>query len=121
MAATVTRQRQRQRRRILAGLCAGIVFSIAGRLLDLRWHATHEEFETGADQLRAHWLAWLGALMLLVAAAAAWRARDRLRNWATAATLAGAISYGLVAAWHFWEHTQHREVAPPMRCWSSPR
>jgi hypothetical protein len=98
------------RRRILTGLWAGLVVSIAGRLLDLRWHATHDEFETGTDQLQAHWLAWLGALVLLVAAAAAWRGREQLRNPATAATLAGAIGYGLVAARHFWEHSQHREA-----------
>jgi uncharacterized membrane protein len=82
--------------------------SVAGRLLDLRWHATHQEFETGADQLQAHWLAWLGALVLLLIAAAAWR--SRLRNRAIALTLAGAVTYGLVAVWHFWQHTRHQEA-----------
>jgi hypothetical protein len=28
---------------------------------------------------------------------------------ATAATLAGAVGYGLVAAWQFFEHSQHRK------------
>jgi hypothetical protein len=42
------------RRRLLTGLWAGIVVSIAGRLLDLRWHATHDEFETEVlEQLQA--------------------------------------------------------------------
>jgi hypothetical protein len=42
------------RRRLLTELWAGIVVSIAGRLLDLRWHATHDEFETEVlEQLQA--------------------------------------------------------------------
>jgi cytochrome bd-type quinol oxidase subunit 2 len=98
------------RRRLVAGLWAGIAVSVAGRLLDLRWHATHQEFETGADQLQAHWLAWLGALLLLLVAAGAWRSRARLRNRAITLTLAGAVGYGLVAGWHFWEHTRHQEA-----------
>jgi hypothetical protein len=99
------------RRRLVAGLWAGIVVSVAGRLLDLRWHATHQEFETGADQLQAHWLAWLGApLVLLLVAAGAWRGRAHLRNRAITLTLVGAVAYGLVAVWHFWQHTRHQEA-----------
>lgn len=97
------------RQRLLIGLWAGVIGFLAGRLLDLRWHVTHDEFETAADQLQAHWLAWLGALVLLVAAAGAWRSRPQLRTAATAAILAGGVGYAVVAAWHFWEHSQHRE------------
>jgi hypothetical protein len=71
----------------------------------------HQEFETGADQLQAHWLAWLGALVLLLVAAGAWRSRAHLRNPAVVLTLVGAVGYGLVAGWHFWEHTRHQEAA----------
>lgn len=42
--------------------------SIAGHLVDLCWHAAHDEFETANDRPRAHWLAWLGALVLLATA-----------------------------------------------------
>ena len=45
----------------------GLGALVAGRLFDLWWHSTHEGFETAGDQLQAHWLAWLGALVLLAA------------------------------------------------------
>jgi hypothetical protein len=51
--------------RLAAALWIGFGASIAGRLLDLQWHVTHDEFETAGDQVRAHWLAWLGAVVLL--------------------------------------------------------
>lgn len=42
---------------------------VAGQLVDLRWHAAHgHRFETAADQLGAHWLIWLGVLVLLIVA-----------------------------------------------------
>jgi hypothetical protein len=40
----------------------------AGQLIDLRWPATHPGLERATDQLQAHWLIWLGALLTLAAA-----------------------------------------------------
>lgn len=88
-------------------LALGVVVFIAGRLLDAWWHAGDDEFETGADQLQAHWLVWLGAL--LVFAAAVQGVRERLSAGYLVA-LSGALGYAVVAAWHFYEHTEHREV-----------
>jgi hypothetical protein len=51
--------------RVEAGLWIRLTASVVGRLVDLQWHATHDEFETASDQVRAPWLAWLGALVLL--------------------------------------------------------
>jgi hypothetical protein len=94
------------------GFVLGLLTSLAGRALDRRWHATHDEFETGADQLQAHWLAWLGAAVLLVTAAMAWR-QPWLRHPLVAAALVGAIGYAVVAGWHFWEHSQLRDPDLP--------
>jgi hypothetical protein len=38
-------------RTLVPSLWAGLSVSTAGRALDLRWHATHDEFETANDQL----------------------------------------------------------------------
>jgi hypothetical protein len=96
--------------RLAALLWLGLVVLIAGRLLDLRWHATHDEFETASDQLRAHWLAWLGALILLAAAVVVFR---RQRGRGLSALLIGAAGYGVVAGWHLYEHSQDRDPDLP--------
>ncbi|HZA76931.1 MAG TPA: hypothetical protein VE623_11140, partial [Acidimicrobiales bacterium] len=67
------------------------------------WHATHDEFETGADQLQAHWLVWLGALVIL---AAAMRGTLQRPTAGYRIVVAGALGYLAVAVWHFYEHTQ---------------
>jgi len=102
----VTRTLQRLARppRLLA---FGVATFVAGRLLDAWWHTGHDEFETGADQIQAHWLAWLGTLLIMAAAAQGVRER---RSPGYALTLAGALGYAVVAAWHYYEHTERREV-----------
>ena len=40
-------------------LWATLIVQVAGRLIDARWHATHDEFEGASQQLQAHWLIWL--------------------------------------------------------------
>jgi hypothetical protein len=88
-------------------LAFGVAAFIAGRLLDARWHAGHDEFETGADQIQAHWLVWLGTLLTLAAAIQGVGERP---SPGYSIALAGALGYGVVAAWHFYEHTERREV-----------
>jgi hypothetical protein len=61
-------------------LLVGLIVFIAGRLVDLAWHTTHDEFETAADQLRAHSVVWLGNLLLMAAAALAVSARTTNRS-----------------------------------------
>lgn len=97
--------------RSAAGLIIGLAASIAGRVIDLRWHATHDEFETVSDQLRAHWLAWLGALVLLLVALSA--TVQRRSSPAMTAVLIGAVAYAPIAAWHLYEHSQHRDPDLP--------
>jgi cytochrome bd-type quinol oxidase subunit 2 len=97
--------------RLAAALWIGFGASIAGRLLDLQWHVTHDEFETAGDQVRAHWLAWLGAVVLLVAVAVA--LSQRRASPALTALFVGTAGYAVVSVWHFYEHSQHRDPDLP--------
>jgi hypothetical protein len=89
----------------LRAIWLGIVFQLAGRLLDLRWHLTHDHFEGAADQLQAHWLAWLGILVTAVATTlAVTRLGPRARNLGYPIALLGCAVYIPAAIWHFIEH-----------------
>lgn len=105
----IERRLRRRRDGVVIGLWAGLVASVAGVLFDLRWHATHDEFEGAAEQLEAHWLMWLGAALLLVAATAGLRERGRAANVGTAAVLGGAAAYAALSVWHFAEHNAGRD------------
>jgi hypothetical protein len=92
-------------------LWGAFAVQIAGRLLDFWWHATHDEFETGRDQITAHWLVWLGTLLVL--AAAVWALRTVLsepeRRGYLVVLWSNAL-YGVVAVFHFIQHLNHQEV-----------
>jgi hypothetical protein len=103
---------QERVRRLRLIVVAGAVVLTAGRLLDLWWHATHEEFETGMQQVQAHWLAWLGAIMLLGASAVGLR-RPVYRSPGFTVVFASACLYVVVAGWHFWLHQQFRDPDLP--------
>jgi hypothetical protein len=92
-----------QERTALKALWIAVAVQIAGRALDFRWHATHDEFEGTIQQLEAHWLLWLGTAALLIVAAAAVRRLPR-PNPGWTLTLASAVIYVPVAVWHFIEH-----------------
>jgi hypothetical protein len=82
--------------------------------LDLQWHAGHDEFETASDQLRAHRLAWLGGLVLLVTAALA--VRQGHRGGMLSALLVGTTGSAGAAVCHFY-----RDGAAERRLESEPR
>jgi hypothetical protein len=92
-------------RRVLAAVWVGLAAWLAGRLVDARWHATHDEFEGTSQQIKAHWLAWLGVAVTLIVAIVAARQFAALRRSAGVRTLvaAGAL-YAIVGVWHFIEH-----------------
>jgi hypothetical protein len=92
-------------------LALGVGLLVVGRLIDLAWHATHPEFETGADQVRAHAVVWLGALITLWAATFA--VLRRVRQLGYPVVLIGAIGYAAVAVWHFIEHANGRDPDLP--------
>lgn len=98
-------------RAIFRGLWAAFVVQVAGRLLDFRWHATHDEFETGRDQITAHWLVWLGTALVLAVAVWALRAgrSDHERRGFLIILWSNAL-YVLVAVTHFIQHLHHQEV-----------
>jgi hypothetical protein len=55
--------------RLFPALLIGFGAQIAGRLIDLQWHLTHEEFEGAVEQLQAHWLIWLTTVFVIGVAA----------------------------------------------------
>jgi hypothetical protein len=92
-------------------VAVGIAVATVGRVIDLSWHARHKEFETGMDQIQAHSVAWLGALILLVSATIA--VSNRLRTAGFVTILASASLYAVVAVWHFLLHVQGRDPDLP--------
>jgi hypothetical protein len=79
---------------------AGAV-QVAGRLVDLRWHAAHPGFERAGDQVQAHWLIWLGVLGGLAAALAGLR---QVRDRGLMVVASASVAYAGLAGWHFAEH-----------------
>jgi hypothetical protein len=75
---------------------------IVGRLVDLQWHLTHDEFEGTTQQFRAHTVVWIGVLLVLAVTTIAVRLGIRGTGYLVA--LAGAVVYVPVAVWHFIEH-----------------
>lgn len=92
-------------------LLIGFFGQIVGRLVDLRWHLTHEEFEGAVEQLRAHWLIWPTTIFVLGVAAVAVRdARQSGQRGGFLVVLVANLGYGVVAIIHFFQHLDHLEV-----------
>ena len=97
--------------RVSWALVAGFGAQIAGRLVDLRWHLDHDEFEGGAQQLEAHWLIWLAtAFVLVVAFHAVTRVGDPASRRGYLVVLYGNVAYAVLAVVHFFQHLNHQEV-----------
>jgi hypothetical protein len=79
---------------------------LLGRLLDLRWHLTNEEFEGVSEQFEAHWLLWLGVLGTLLIALLAARQPEtpQPERRGYLFLLGSGLGYSGVAVWHFIEH-----------------
>lgn len=101
----------RDDRRLLRSLWAAFAVQVAGRLLDFWWHATHAEFETASDQLQAHWLVWIGTVLVLVVAARAIRTgvQGQVRAGYLTVVTANAL-YVPIAVAHFIQHMNFQEV-----------
>jgi hypothetical protein len=97
--------------RVFRLLLVAFALQIAGRLLDLRWHATHEEFEGGIEQLQAHWLIWLATLLMTAVAIIGIRITTvpSQRRGYTLVLIAN-IAYVVVAVVHFFQHLNELEV-----------
>lgn len=97
--------------RLFRLLLIAFTVQVLGRLLDFRWHATHEEFETGGDQIQAHWLVWLGTIIALAVGIVALRSvrspNERRGYWTV---VAGNSLYVPVAVLHFIQHLNREEV-----------
>lgn len=90
------------REKPLLALLAAVAVVIVGRLVDLQWHLTHDEFEGTTQQIRAHLVVWIGVLMVFTVSA--WAVRGGIGGVAFRLALAGATLYIPVALWHFIEH-----------------
>jgi hypothetical protein len=89
----------------LRALWTAVGIQLAGRLLDLRWHLTHDEFEGTSQQFEAHWLLWLGVLATIAVAAWAVLRHERLAGYpGYLLTLASGLFYVPNSVWHFIEH-----------------
>lgn len=100
-----------QESRLFRALVAGFVAQVAGRLVDLGWHVTHDEFEGAAQQLEAHWLIWISTAFVLIIAALALRdVREEGQRRGYAVVLAANLAYAAVAVIHFLQHLDHLEV-----------
>jgi len=92
-------------------LWAAFAIQVLGRLLDLRWHQTHSEFETAADQVQAHWLGWLGTVLVLAATMTALiRARSGPARPGYLTVLVSNGLYAVTAVVHFVQHANRSEV-----------
>lgn len=99
-----------RRERIFRALLIGFGGQLAGRLVDLQWHLAHDDFESGADQVQAHWLIWLAtAFVLWIAAAGARDVGEPARRGYLVVLIAN-VAYAAVAVVHFFQHVNGLEV-----------
>lgn len=100
-----------QEGRLFRALIAGFLAQVAGRMVDLRWHVMHDEFEGAAQQLEAHWLIWIStAFVLMIAAPALRGVREQGQRRGYAVVLAANLAYAALAVLHFFQHLDHLEV-----------
>jgi hypothetical protein len=91
--------------RPLVALWIAIAVQLGGRLIDLQWHLSHDDFEGAGDQIRAHIVLWVGVVMTLGVSALALRRSAATPGRAGYVTvLLGALLYVPIAVWHFIEH-----------------
>ena len=108
--ALVTNETGREDR-LFRFLLIGFVGQIAGRLVDVQWHLTHEEFEGPAEQFRAHWLTWLTTILVLgVAAIAVRNVPQPGQQRGYLVVLIPNLAYAVVAVIPFFQHLDHLEV-----------
>lgn len=97
--------------RLFRILVVAFAIQVAGRLLDFWWHTGHEEFESARDQIQAHWVVWLGTILVLgvsgVAVPAAGSSNERWGYWAA---IVGNAVYIPIATAHFIQHLNLEEV-----------
>jgi hypothetical protein len=104
-------QLQETRPKLFPALLIGFGAQVAGRLIDLQWHLTHEEFEGAAEQLQAHWLIWLSTVFVLGVAVLGVRdIHEQGRRRGYVVVLIANLAYVVVATIHFFQHLNHLEV-----------
>jgi hypothetical protein len=99
---------------VVRWLWAGAALALVGLAYDLRWHAAHDQFETAADQVEAHWLSWAGLAVVLVVSTTALVGLPAGRRPPVLVFVAAAAgARAVVTVWHFLEHLNERDPALP--------
>jgi hypothetical protein len=94
----------------LRALWIGAFVFIAGIARDLQWHATHDEFEGTSQQFEAHWLLWIGFVVVLVVSLLAFlRLPATARHPGFSVVLAASAIYLPVTVWHFIVHANESD------------
>jgi hypothetical protein len=89
----------------LRGLWAGAIIFVAGIARDQVWHASHNEFEGTSQQFEAHWLLWIGFLLVFAVTILAFlRLGSDERHPGFTVVLAASTVYLPVSVWHFLAH-----------------
>jgi hypothetical protein len=92
-------------RRICVGSGLEQAIFAAGIVRDQVWHATHHEFEGTSQQFEAHWLLWIGFLVVLgVSLLAFLMLGSDERHPGFVLVLAASTVYLPVTIWHFFAH-----------------
>lgn len=96
----------------LRALWIGAAVFVAGIVRDLIWHAGHDEFEGTSQQVEAHWLLWIGFVIVLGSTVLAFlRLRPEERHRGFALVLAVSAVYLPVTVWHFVAHANDVDPA----------
>jgi hypothetical protein len=92
-------------------LWGAVAVQLLGRLLDLRWHLSNDEFEGVSQQFEAHWLLWLGVVATLAVTLLAARRPDLApaEQNGYLFILVSGLAYAGVAVWHFVEHANGQD------------
>ena len=92
----------------IAWLWMAIGLLVAGEIVDLRWHATHDvqrAFESWGNQAQAHWLLWIATVVTLAVSFMGTDASESRWKIGYLIVFFSALAYAAVSLWHGWEHS----------------
>jgi hypothetical protein len=98
-------------RKTFLALVIGFGGQIAGSVTPTEWRLTHHDFETGAHQIRAHWLIWSMTLVaIVVAALALGEGRNARRHRGYLIVHVANFFYAIVSVIHLLQQLNRQEI-----------